>query len=132
MLNNDLLTISGALIGSSGAILSYIMCVAMNRSITNVIFGGYSSTAKGPAMEVTGEITETNVADVVEMLTSAKKVMITPGYGLAVAKVCSPALLRFLKVRLSMRSQTSSASSVLTMSTALSLSILLLAVCLVN
>jgi len=88
MLNNTLLTIVGALIGSSGAILSYIMCVAMNRSILNVIFGGYgtSSTAGGEAMKVTGEITETNVEEVIEWLTSAKNVIIVPGYGLAVAK----------------------------------------------
>jgi len=88
MLQNNLLTITGALIGSSGAILSYIMCVAMNRSIFNVIFGGYgtSSTAGGEAMKVTGEITETHVEEVVEWLTSAKNVIIVPGYGLAVAK----------------------------------------------
>jgi len=88
MLQNNLLTIVGALIGSSGAILSYIMCVAMNRSIVNVIFGGYgtSSTGTGEAMKITGEITDTNVEEVVEWLTSAKSVIIVPGYGLAVAK----------------------------------------------
>lgn len=88
MLQNNLLTIVGALIGSSGAILSYIMCVAMNRSIVNVIFGGYgtSSTGGGEAMKVTGEVTETNVEECVEWLTSAKNVIIVPGYGLAVAK----------------------------------------------
>lgn len=87
MLNNDLLTAVGALIGSSGAILSYIMCVAMNRSLTNVIFGGYASLApastgpKGPQ----GVHTETNVNEVVEALTTSNKVIIVPGYGLAVA-----------------------------------------------
>jgi len=88
MLQNNLLTIVGALIGSSGAILSYIMCVAMNRSIVNVIFGGYgtSSTGGGEAMKVTGEVTETNIEECVEWLTSAKNVIIVPGYGLAVAK----------------------------------------------
>jgi len=88
MLQNDLLTIVGALIGSSGAILSYIMCVAMNRSITNVIFGGYgtSSTGKGEAMKVTGEVTPTNVEEVVEWLVHSKNIIIVPGYGLAVAK----------------------------------------------
>eukprot|EP01127_Copromyxa_protea_P000733 TRINITY_DN1063_c0_g2_i1.p1 TRINITY_DN1063_c0_g2~~TRINITY_DN1063_c0_g2_i1.p1 ORF type:complete len:1110 (+),score=153.09 TRINITY_DN1063_c0_g2_i1:467-3331(+) len=88
MLQNTLLTIVGALIGSSGAILSYIMCVAMNRSITNVIFGGYgtSSTGNGEAMKVTGEVTPTTADEVVEWLVNAKSVIIVPGYGLAVAK----------------------------------------------
>jgi NAD(P) transhydrogenase len=88
MLNNSLLTIVGALIGSSGAILSYIMCVAMNRSITNVLFGGYgtSSTGTGKAKEITGTHTEVSVDQTVELITSAKNVIIVPGYGLAVAK----------------------------------------------
>lgn len=88
MLQNTLLTIVGALIGSSGAILSYIMCVAMNRSITNVIFGGYgtSSTGAGEAMKVVGEITPTTADEVVDWLVNAKNVIIVPGYGLAVAK----------------------------------------------
>jgi NAD(P) transhydrogenase len=84
MLNNTVLTTVGALIGSSGAILSYIMCVAMNRSIINVLFGGYA--AAGKAAEVTGTHTETNVDEVVEMMVNAESIMITPGYGLAVAK----------------------------------------------
>jgi len=88
MLNNDLLTIVGALVGSSGAILSYIMCVAMNRSIFNVIFGGYgtSSTGTGQAQKITGTHTPINVDDAVEMITNSKSIIITPGYGLAVAK----------------------------------------------
>lgn len=88
MLQNTLLTIVGALIGSSGAILSYIMCVAMNRSITNVIFGGYgtSSTGTGEAMKVVGEITPTTPDEVVDWLVNSKNVIIVPGYGLAVAK----------------------------------------------
>lgn len=85
MLNNDLITTVGALIGSSGAILSYIMCKAMNRSLANVIFGGYGTGTGGKAAVVTGTHTETNVPEVVEALTSASRVLIVPGYGLAVA-----------------------------------------------
>jgi len=92
MLNNNLLTVVGALIGSSGAILSYIMCVAMNRSIANVLFGGYgtSSTGTGKAKEITGTHTEITVDGTVELITSAKSVIIVPGYGLAVAKAQVP------------------------------------------
>jgi len=88
MLSNDLLVIVGAFVGASGAILSYIMCVAMNRSIFNVIFGGYgtSSTGKGKPKEITGTHTPITAENVAEELCSAKKVMIVPGYGLAVAK----------------------------------------------
>jgi NAD(P) transhydrogenase len=88
MLNNDMLTIVGALVGSSGAILSYIMCKAMNRSLPNVILGGFgtSSTGKGEAMKITGTHTEWQTDAVVESLVNAKKVIIVPGYGLAVAK----------------------------------------------
>jgi NAD(P) transhydrogenase len=83
MLNNDLLTTVGALIGSSGAILSYIMCKAMNRSLANVILGGIAES--GTARAVTGEHTETNVSEVVEAMTGAARMIIVPGYGLAVA-----------------------------------------------
>lgn len=88
MLNNSLLTTVGSLIGASGAILSYIMCVAMNRSITNVIFGGVgtSSSGKGEKMKIEGSTTITNVDEVAEMLVNAKNVVIVPGYGVAVAK----------------------------------------------
>jgi len=88
MLNNDLLTIVGALVGSSGAILSYIMCKAMNRSIVSVIFGGYGtlSTAGGEAQRVTGVHTETNVDEVADLMVGSKSVIITPGYGMCVAK----------------------------------------------
>jgi len=88
MLNNDLLTIVGALIGSSGAILSYIMCKAMNRSLPNVILGGFGTKTggTGQAMKVEGTHTTTNVEETVEMLAHAKNVIIVPGYGLAVAK----------------------------------------------
>jgi NAD(P) transhydrogenase len=84
MLGNPMLTIVGSLIGSSGAILSYIMCKAMNRSLTNVIFGKIE--AKGEAMKVTGTHTEVNVEQVADWLTSAKKIIIVPGYGLAVSQ----------------------------------------------
>merc|ERR1719481_493570 len=88
MLNNNLMTIVGALIGSSGAILSYIMCVAMNRSLPNVILGGFgtSSTGTGKAMEITGEATVWKVDETVEAMVNAKNIIIVPGYGLAVAK----------------------------------------------
>jgi len=88
MLNNNLMTIVGALIGSSGAILSYIMCVAMNRSLPNVILGGFgtSSTGTGKAMEITGTHTEWKLDDTVKAMTDAKNIIIVPGYGLAVAK----------------------------------------------
>jgi len=88
MLNNNLMTVVGALIGSSGAILSYIMCVAMNRSLPNVILGGFgtSSTAGGKPMEITGEHTEWNIDDTVTSMVESKNIIIVPGYGLAVAK----------------------------------------------
>lgn len=92
MLNNNLMTIVGALIGSSGAILSYIMCKAMNRSLPNVILGGYgtSSTGTGKAMEITGTHSEINVDGCIDMIKNAKNVIITPGYGLCVAKAQYP------------------------------------------
>ena len=88
MLNNDLLTIVGALIGSSGAILSYIMCIAMNRSLPSVLLGGMgtASTGGGSAMKVSGIHTETTVDELAQNLVDARSVIIVPGYGLAVAK----------------------------------------------
>merc|ERR1711878_119394 len=88
MLNNNLMTVVGSLIGASGAILSYIMCVAMNRSLPNVILGGFgtSTTGTGEAMKITGEATLWNVDDTVEAMVEAKRIIIVPGYGLAVAK----------------------------------------------
>jgi NAD(P) transhydrogenase len=88
MLNNNLMTIVGALIGSSGGILSYIMCIAMNRSLPNVILGGFgtSGTGGGKAMEITGEHSEWNVDETVKAMVDAKNIIIVPGYGLAVAK----------------------------------------------
>lgn len=92
MLNNNLMTIVGALIGSSGAILSYIMCKAMNRSLPNVILGGYgtTSTAGGKPAEIVGTHTEVNVDGVVDMIKNSKNIIITPGYGLCVAKAQYP------------------------------------------
>jgi len=92
MLNNSLMTIVGALIGSSGAILSYIMCKAMNRSLPNVILGGYGtdSTGTGQAMQITGTHTEVNVDQTVDLIKESSSIIITPGYGLCVAKAQYP------------------------------------------
>jgi NAD(P) transhydrogenase subunit beta len=89
MLKNDLLIITGALVGSSGAILTYIMCKAMNRKLSNVVFGGFgTSSGSSPSGggEVEGTITETTADEVAEELKEAKEVMIVPGYGMAVAQ----------------------------------------------
>jgi len=87
MLKNDLLIVTGALVGSSGAILSYIMCAAMNRSFISVILGGFGGGAgpAGPAREY-GDATEWKVEDAVHGLKAAKTVVIVPGYGMAVAQ----------------------------------------------
>lgn len=88
MLNNDLLIVTGALVGSSGAILSYIMCRAMNRNFIAVIAGGFG-TAGGTASassEDQGEIISVDSDEVAEFLADAKEVMIIPGYGMAVAQ----------------------------------------------
>lgn len=101
MLNNNLMTVVGALIGSSGAILSYIMCKAMNRSLPNVILGGYgtSSTGTGKPMEITGTHSEVNIDATVEMINNARSIIIVPGYGLCVAKAQYPIseMVNFLK-----------------------------------
>ena len=88
MLKNDLLIITGALVGSSGAILSYIMCKAMNRSLSNVIFGGFGTDGgnAGGVSEIEGSITEISAEEVASELKEAKEVMIVPGYGMAVAQ----------------------------------------------
>ncbi len=92
MLGNDLLIITGALVGSSGAILSYIMCKAMNRSIVSVIFGGFGTgggstqTKSSSNQSGGGEVTETDVEGLVDELVAAKDVIIVPGYGMAVAR----------------------------------------------
>ena len=94
MLSNDLLIITGALVGSSGAILSYIMCRAMNRSIFNVILGGFGAEAPkagaGAAVTPAGKVTETTVEQVAELLLAARSVIIVPGYGMAVAQAQHP------------------------------------------
>jgi NAD(P) transhydrogenase subunit beta len=84
-LGNDLLIVVGALVGSSGAILSYIMCKAMNRSFVSVILGGFGGTT-GPAMEVEGEQIAIDADGVATALNEADSVIIVPGYGMAVAQ----------------------------------------------
>ena len=84
-LGNDLLIVVGALVGSSGAILSYIMCKAMNRSFISVILGGFGGTS-GPAMEITGEQVAIDTEGVAAALNDADSVIIIPGYGMAVAQ----------------------------------------------
>ncbi|KAF9013895.1 PNTB-domain-containing protein [Cyathus striatus] len=86
MLDNPLLVTVGSLIGVSGSILSYIMCVAMNRSLTNVLFGGISAPAATEAHKIEGTITKTTVDDTVEALSNADNVILVVGYGMAVAK----------------------------------------------
>merc|ERR1711957_21351 len=93
MLNNAMLTIVGSLIGSSGAILTIIMCRAMNRSITNVIFGKWTPPAVAADPNAVKEIkehVETNVDAVGELIVNSKSVVIVPGYGLAVAQAQYP------------------------------------------
>ncbi|MBN9214953.1 MAG: Re/Si-specific NAD(P)(+) transhydrogenase subunit beta [Microbacterium sp.] len=90
LLNNDLLIVTGALVGSSGAYLSYIMCKAMNRSFLSVIAGGFGIEAPRADAEETGEIHETDAASVAELLRDARSVVITPGYGMAVAQAQYP------------------------------------------
>ena len=91
MLNNDLLIITGALVGSSGAYLSFIMCRAMNRSFLSVIAGGFGSDGQitGPAVDY-GEHREISVEGAAELLEEAHSVIITPGYGMAVAQAQYP------------------------------------------
>lgn len=84
-LSNDLLIVTGALVGSSGAILSYIMCKAMNRNFVSVILGGFGGT-QGPAAEIEGEQVAIDAAGVASTLNNADSVVIVPGYGMAVAQ----------------------------------------------
>ncbi|MTG89253.1 Re/Si-specific NAD(P)(+) transhydrogenase subunit beta [Cellulosimicrobium sp. BIT-GX5] len=94
MLGNDLLIVTGALVGSSGAILSYIMCRAMNRSFVSVVLGGFGAeegaAPAGGGDVAAGEHRETTADDVVVLLRDARSVVITPGYGMAVAKAQYP------------------------------------------
>jgi len=91
MLNNDLLIVTGALVGSSGAILSYIMCKAMNRHFISVIAGGFGTgggtpAPKGDGAQPAGEVSPILAAETAELLREAKNVIIVPGYGMAVAQ----------------------------------------------
>jgi NAD(P) transhydrogenase subunit beta len=89
MLNNDLLIVTGALVGSSGAILSYIMCRAMNRNFLSVIAGGFGTAGGTPAAagaQPAGEVHPISAPETAELLRAAKKVIIVPGYGMAVAQ----------------------------------------------
>lgn len=90
MLNNSLLIVTGALVGSSGAILSYIMCKAMNRSFISVIAGGFGNDVQASSDQEYGEHRETCAEEVAEMLKGASSVIITPGYGMAVAQAQYP------------------------------------------
>jgi len=85
LLGNDLLIVTGALVGSSGAILSYIMCRAMNRQFVSVILGGFGG-ASGPAMEIEGEQVAIDAGGVAAALNEADSIVIVPGYGMAVAQ----------------------------------------------
>jgi len=90
MLNNDLLIVTGALVGSSGAILSYIMCKAMNRHFISVIAGGFGTEGGTPAAssgtQPAGEVVAVSAAETADLLREAKNVIIVPGYGMAVAQ----------------------------------------------
>ncbi|HMW18491.1 MAG TPA: Re/Si-specific NAD(P)(+) transhydrogenase subunit beta [Accumulibacter sp.] len=90
MLSNDLLIVTGALVGSSGAILSYIMCAAMNRHFISVIAGGFGTTGGAPAQpaggQPAGEVVPISAPETAELLREAKNVIIVPGYGMAVAQ----------------------------------------------
>ena len=88
MLGNDLLIVTGALVGSSGAILSYIMCKAMNRKFLSVILGGWGDVT-GPTMDIEGEMKPIDIDSVASALNDANKIIIVPGYGMAVAQAQS-------------------------------------------
>jgi len=94
MLSNDLLIITGALVGSSGAILSYIMCAAMNRSFFSVILGGFGTAggnaASSASAEPQGEVVSVSAGETAEMLSAAQNVIVIPGYGMAAAQAQYP------------------------------------------
>ena len=97
MLENDLLIITGALVGSSGAILSYIMCQAMNRSLLSILTGGMGKSTQ--SKEITDKYKEASTSEVVTTLKEAKSVIITPGYGMAVAQAQYPLAQLVRKLR---------------------------------
>ena len=89
MLSNDLLIVTGALVGSSGAILSYIMCRAMNRNFVSVIAGGFGTTSSSKSKastDIQGDVTEIDIAETADLLSEAKQVVFIPGYGMAMAQ----------------------------------------------
>jgi NAD(P) transhydrogenase subunit beta len=86
MLSNDLLIVTGALVGSSGAILSYIMCRAMNRHFLSVIAGGFGTSGGGAAAEIEGEVQPIEAEETAQLLRDSKNIVIIPGYGMAVAQ----------------------------------------------
>ena len=86
MLSNDLLIVTGALVGSSGAILSYIMCRAMNRHFLSVIAGGFGTASGGEAAAIEGDVQPIDAEETAQLLKAAKNIMIIPGYGMAVAQ----------------------------------------------
>jgi len=97
MLSNDLLIITGALVGSSGAILSYIMCKAMNRSFFSVIFGGIGQSGSSTKpQEIIGEVKSITIDETCELIKDAKRIVIVPGYGMATAKA-QHAICEFVK-----------------------------------
>jgi len=99
LLDNDLLIVTGALVGSSGAYLSYIMCKAMNRSFLSVIAGGFGIEAPSAATEAQGEYQEGTAQQTAELLQNATSVVITPGYGMAVAQAQYPVAELVQKLR---------------------------------
>ncbi|MCB9601020.1 MAG: NAD(P)(+) transhydrogenase (Re/Si-specific) subunit beta [Sandaracinus sp.] len=90
VLQNDVLIVSGAIVGSSGIILTIVMCRGMNRSVLNVVFGGFGTDGGGPAKKVEGEVREIDVQGVADALSNAQEVVIVPGYGMAVARAQHP------------------------------------------